>query len=98
MGAQVMRTAASCARMSDPDFNMQFRRRWTETPRASLSRGKPEPIRLIEIPSPAGGDGVARAALLVPPLPSALDRRPVRRVFNSIGEAIAAKRVLEAAR
>ena len=92
-----MKFSADYAKQSDPACNRQFGRRWTE-PTMPAFRTKAEPIKLIEIPAPAGADCVARAALLVPPLPSALDRRPVRRVFNSIGEAIAAKRVLEAAR
>jgi hypothetical protein len=89
-----MKFAADYSRQSDPDLNRQFRRRWTETPIAS--RVKPEPIKLIEIPYALNAEGSPRAALLVPPMPAALDRHPVRRVFDSLGAAIAAKRMMEA--
>ncbi|ONG47972.1 hypothetical protein BKE38_22400 [Pseudoroseomonas deserti] len=92
-----MKSSVNYARQSDPDFNRQFARRWSE-PTKPVARPRAEAIKLIEIPLAAGADGSPRAALLVPPMPAALDRRPVRRIFDSIGDAIAAKRMLEAAR
>ncbi|WP_159993737.1 hypothetical protein [Roseomonas sp. 18066] len=92
-----MRSNTNYHRQSDPDFNPQFGRRWAE-PTKPAFRMNAEPIRLIEIPLAAGTDGSPRAALLVPPMPAALDRRPVRRIFDSIGDAIAAKRLMEASR
>lgn len=89
--------AANYAKQSDPSQNRQFNRRWSE-PLSPIARPRAEAIKLIEIPMPAGSDAGPRAALLVPPLPSALDRRPVRKIFDSIADAIAAKRVLEAGR
>lgn len=89
------KTAAAHAQQSDPDQNRQFRRRWTEAPAGKIAKAPAEPIRLIEVPNAIDADGTPRAALLVPPEPAALNRRPVVRFFASIGAAIAAKRALE---
>jgi hypothetical protein len=92
------KTAASYAEQSDPTRNRNFSRRWTETPVRLPNKPLAEPIKLIEIPYALNAEGSPRAALLVPPMPAALDRRPVRRVFDSLGAAIAAKRMMEASR
>lgn len=88
---------AAHAQQSDPSHNRQFRRRWAEPPCRPSSKAA-EPIRLIAVPNALDADGAPRAALLVPPAPDALNRRPALRFFASVTAAIAAKRVLEGSR
>jgi hypothetical protein len=93
------------ASQSDPDLNPQFRRRWAEPalkpskPRkAKVQQASAEPIRLIDVPNALDANGTPRAALLVPPAPDAVSRRPIIRMFASVAAAIAAKRHLEGSR
>lgn len=92
------KTPAQYAEQSDPTRNRNFSRRWTETPARKPDTASAEPIRLVEMPHALDGDGAPRVALLVPPEPAAINRRPIVRMFASIGAAIAAKRNLEAGR
>jgi ferric-dicitrate binding protein FerR (iron transport regulator) len=92
-----MRDHAAYALQSDPESNRQFRRRWSENspqPRRACA----EPIRLIEVPNALDAHGTPRAALLVPPAPDAVSRRPVIKMFASVAAAIAAKRSMEGSR
>jgi hypothetical protein len=57
-----------------------------------------EPIRLIEVPNSLDASGACRAALLVPPAPGSVNRRPLIRMFASVAAAIAAKRSMESGR
>jgi len=92
------KNAADYAVQSDPTCNRNFGRRWAEAPLRKPATAAAEPIRLIAVPNALDVDGLPRAALLVPPEPSAISRRPVIRIFASISAAIAAKRSLEAGR
>ncbi|MCG7360824.1 hypothetical protein MHZ93_06120 [Roseomonas sp. ACRSG] len=90
------------ALQSDPDCNPQFRRRWAEPARkphkAKVQQASAEPIRLIQVPNALDANGTPRAALLVPPAPDAVSRRPIIKMFASVAAAIAAKRNLEGGR
>lgn len=92
------KTVAAYAQQSDPAQNRQFRRRWTEAPAAKPRAASAEPIRLIQIPAALNADGEPRAMLEVPPAPGAVRRVPDILTFRTMGEAIAAKRRLEASR
>jgi len=52
-------------------------------------------ISLHLLPDAPNADGEPRAALLLPPTATAIDRRPLLRVFGSVGAALAMKRAME---
>jgi hypothetical protein len=52
-------------------------------------------VRLIELPMNRDAEGEPRVAVQITPPPSAIDRRPLLRVFGSLGGALALKRSLE---
>lgn len=56
------------------------------------------PIRLQLLPDAPDAEGEPRCALLLPPAPGAVSRRPVLRLFASLAAAVEAKRQLEAGR
>jgi hypothetical protein len=55
-------------------------------------------IRLVALPENRNPDGEPRVALVLTPPATAINRRPVLRVFGSVAAAIAAKRSIEEAR
>ncbi len=55
------------------------------------------PIKLQLLADAPDASGAPRAGLLVPPQAGSMNKRPILRVFCSVGEALLAKRQLEAA-
>ncbi len=62
---------------------------------AAQHRADPAAVRLLLLDEARDCDGVARAALVVPPSPSRYDKRPVTLIFRSLSAALTMKRRLE---
>lgn len=55
------------------------------------------PIRLLQLRDAPDAEGEPRAGLLLPPRAGSASTRPIVQVYESVGAALQAKRMLEAA-
>jgi hypothetical protein len=55
-------------------------------------------VRLIQLPTNRDTEGEPRVAVQITPPATSIDRRPLLRVFGSMGAAVAAKRAMEGGR